>query len=59
MYFAGNVHNVVGGCSIVVFFWFKFHACLNERTTREILNCDLLNEEKFVCLSVDYLLPQF
>lgn len=55
-YFAGNVHNVVGGCSIVGFFWFKFHACLNELTTREIMNCNLLNEEKLVCFVTKYCL---
>lgn len=55
-YFAGNVHNLVGGCSIVVFFWFKFHACLNELTTRKIMNRNLLNEEKFVCFVTKYCL---
>lgn len=49
-----HVHNVVSGCSIVVFFGFKFHACLNELTTRKIMNRNLLNKEKFVCFVTKY-----
>lgn len=52
----GNVYNVVGGCSIVFFFGLKFYVCLNERIIREILNCNLLNEEKFVCFVIKYCL---
>lgn len=43
----GKVHNVVSGCSIVVFFWLNFmHACLDvELTNSELTNGNLLYEE--------------
>lgn len=48
------VYNVVSGCSIVVFFWFKFYVCLNELIIRKIMNRNLLNKEKFVCFVIKY-----